>query len=363
MRAIEADPTLDLLILLGDQHGSELFGSTADEVRRDFPNAAIELIEMGTGSGDTDVIRGESLATCLRAAVETLGRERPDIVLVHGDRAEHLVVALAALTLGLTVAHTQGGDRSGNVDEIQRHAISKLAHLHFPETTAAAERLTKMGEDRWRIHTVGSTYIDRIVAGAYTSAAEARAGVGLNADEPFLLALVHPETNRDRAGNRALAQSVLTAIRSDGRRTVVTYPCSDPGYRGILAAIDEIANDPQFIVRSNIDNGEYLGLMSAADLLVGNSSAALVEAPYFHLPAVNVGIRQEGRARDPNVIDAEASPAAVAAAIAIAADPALRTRMTGAQLRLGDGHAGERIVEILREVVLDQRLLQKQISY
>ena len=173
-----------------------------------------------------------AFARCLDGAAQAFEQWEPDVVLVHGDRAEHVVVALAALTLGVAVAHTQGGDKSGNIDEIQRHAISKLAHLHFPETEMAAERLRRLGEDDWRIHVVGSTYVDRIVAGQYVAPAAVRAAVGLGADEPFLLVLVHPETWRSRDENRRLAEVVIAAAEASGLRSVATYPASDPGWNG-----------------------------------------------------------------------------------------------------------------------------------
>jgi UDP-hydrolysing UDP-N-acetyl-D-glucosamine 2-epimerase len=269
------------------------------------------------------------------------------------------MVAFAALQLGIAVAHTQGGDRSGNVDEIQRHAISKLAHLHFPETEAAAERLRRMGEDEWRIHVVGSTYVDRIVAGMYTPPDDARRALGLEPDEPFLLVLVHPETYRSRDENRVLAEAVLEGAQASGLRSIVTYPAADPGYEAVLEALVARRDDPAFVVRPNVENDVYLGLLAGAEALVGNSSAALVEAPYFRLPAVNVGDRQRGRERDPNVLEAEVDAAAIAAAIA----RARTTELPPFRSRLGDGRAGERIVEVLKSTPRDARLLQKQLAY
>lgn len=272
------------------------------------------------------------------------------------------MVAFAALNLGIAIAHTQGGDRSGNIDELQRHAISKLAHVHFPETEASADRLRRMGEDPWRIHTVGSTYVDRIVAGLYVDPRAARTQLGLAADEPFLLAVVHPETFLDRAQNEAQAEAVLTAVEATGLRSVVTYPCSDPGYEGVLDALRRRAGDERFVIRPNIDNDVYLGLMATAGALVGNSSAALVEAPYFRLPAVNVGDRQVGRDRDPNVVDVPAETAAIRDAIATALQAAFRDNLPPGR-RLGDGRASERIVATLKTLPIDARLMRKQIAY
>jgi GDP/UDP-N,N'-diacetylbacillosamine 2-epimerase (hydrolysing) len=360
LQQVRDDPELELLILLADQHASTDFGSTGDEVRAAFPAAALELVEMGTGRSDSALARVENLAHCLEKVGRVLERWAPDVVLVHGDRAEHLVVALAAVTLDIAVAHTQGGDRSGNVDEIQRHAISKLAHLHFAETDAAAERLRRLGEEDWRIHVVGSTYVDRIVKGLYASPAEARASVGLGATEPFLLVLVHPETWRTRDENRRLAEAVLEGARRTGVRVVATYPVSDPGYGAIVEALRA---DDSLILRPNIDNDVYLGLMAEAEALVGNSSAALIEAPYLRLPAVNVGGRQAGRARDVNVVDADETVDSIAATIERVRSPEFRAGLDQMTTRLGDGRAGERIVAVLKETPRDVRLLRKQLTY
>jgi GDP/UDP-N,N'-diacetylbacillosamine 2-epimerase (hydrolysing) len=359
MRLLEADEQLELLVLLGDMHASDVFGATADEVRRALPGSRIEVIEMGAGRGDAPLVRAENLATCLSGAARVLERERPDVVLVHGDRGEHLMVAYAALQLGLVVAHTQGGERSGNVDELQRHAITKLAHVHFPETEVAAERLRRLGEDEWRIHVVGSTYVDRIVQRSFAHPAEARRSLGLGPDEPFLLAVVHPETYRSREENRELATEVFAGVAKTQLRTVVTYPCSDPGYDGIVDALRAL-DDERFVVRRNVDNDVYLGLMASAAALVGNSSAALVEAPYLRLPCVNVGDRQRGRERDGNVVDAEPRADEIAAAIAEAR--ALRSQLQPSN-RLGDGSASERIIDVLKGLEIGPRLVRKQLSY
>jgi UDP-hydrolysing UDP-N-acetyl-D-glucosamine 2-epimerase len=363
VRLIERDPELELLVLLADQHGSDEFGHTVDEARAAFPDSRLELVETGAGRDPSTLARAESLAACLAGCAKTLAGYGPEAVVVHGDRAEHLVVALAAVTLGIAVAHTQGGERSGNVDELQRHAITKLAHIHFPESEEAAERVRRLGEDEWRIHVVGSTYVDRIVQGRYADGRRARADAGLAPDEPFVLVLVHPETYRTPAENRALADAVLAGAAASGLRALVTYPAADPGYDAVLDALTAVADDPRFVVRPNIAHDVYLGLMAEARALVGNSSAALVEAPYLRLPAVNVGNRQRGRRREANVVEADVSPGAIAAAVRRAASDAFRRSLSAIRPGLGDGHACERIVAVLKETPRDARLLQKQLAY
>src|SRR3989344_1144578 len=305
MRLIEDDPGLDLHILLGDMHTSKKFGSTGKEVKSLFPRAKIALINMGTGRGDTPVIRAENLGECLKKTARVLEKLKPDIVLVHADRGEHLIVAFAALNLGIPVGHTQGGEVSGNIDDVQRHAITKLAHLHFPETKAAAKRLKKLGEANWRINVAGSVYIDRIVKRMYTPNNIARKKYGLGALEGYFLVLFHPDTYESSKTNNLMAKNILSAIKSLKIRAIVVYPCSDPGYESVIKAIEERSRDAQFLIYKNIENLDFLGLMSGAKAMVGNSSAALVEAPYFKLPAINIGKRQIGRGREHNVVDAE----------------------------------------------------------
>jgi UDP-N-acetylglucosamine 2-epimerase len=185
----------------------------------------------------------------------------------------------------------------------------------------------------------------------------------LDAGEAFLLVLVHPETFLSREDNEWTARNVFAAVRETELPAIVTYPCSDPGYEGVLAALAELEGDPQFTIRKNVENDVYLGLLAGAEALVGNSSAALVEAPYLRLPCVNVGERQAGRERDANVVDAPADPEALRVAIARAREPQLRASLDALQPRLGDGHAAERILEVLRETPRDDRLLRKRIAY
>lgn len=364
MRLIEDDPGLDLHILLGDMHTSKKFGSTGKEVKSLFPRAKIALINMGTGRGDTPVIRAENLGECLKKTARVLEKLKPDIVLVHADRGEHLIVAFAALNLGIPVAHTQGGDVSGNIDDVERHAITKLAHLHFPETKDAAKRIVRMGEEPWRVHVAGSTYIDRIRKKLYTSEKIVRERYGLSKNEEYFIIIIHPDTYLGREENYRVAKNVLNATESFGLRSVLVYPCSDPGYEGVIKAIKEKEGTPHFLVFQNIPNLDFLGLMSGAKALIGNSSSAIVEAPYFKLSAINIGKRQEGRAREENIIDADGTLADIKKKIHYAlTDKIFRARLKSCGYRLGSGHAGEKIVSILKKVPLTRELLKKRMTY
>lgn len=363
MQLIQKDPNLELQILLGDMHTSVQFGKTADEARALFPDAKIELIEMGAGRGDSPLIRAENLGVAMTKAAGILDRTRPDIVLVHADRGEHLMVAFAALNLGISVAHTQGGEMSGNIDDTQRHAISKLAHIHFPETEEAARRLRILGEEDWRIHVVGSTYIDRIVKKMFPPSKETRKKYGLRVDEKYYIIIFHPDTLETREANYAAMQNILRAMESTGLRSFVVYPCSDPGYEGVLRAVEEVGNNFPFMIYKNIENLDFLSLMSEAEALVGNSSSAFVEAPQFHLPAINIGRRQIGRDREENVLDVGSDCESIVNALSyVRSDARFQESLARCGYRLGKGTAAEKIINVLKSVPLDERLLRKKLQ-
>lgn len=364
MKLIAADPALELQIVLGDMHASEQFGGTVAEAKKYFPEKYIHVVEMGAGRGDTPEIRAENLGRGMERGAALLAKLAPDILLVHGDRGEHLTMALAAVTLGIPVAHSQGGDISGNIDEIIRHSLTKLSHVHFPETKDAARRIERLGEEKWRIHTAGSLYIDRIVKKMYTPPAEARKKYLLLPDDVFSIVIFHPETWRTRDENYAAARAVLAAAAADGRRAVVTYPCSDPGYEGIIRAIEEVRGDRRFLIYKNIENLDFLGLMASAAFMIGNSSSAIKEAPYFHLPAINIGKREQGRAHEENVVDAGYAEKELLRAIRhVTANARFRKKLSRCGYHLGDGKASERILKVIKTVPLDRRLLQKRMTY
>lgn len=362
MQLIENDSDLELQILLGDMHASVEFGKTFDEVRRFFPSATIEIIEMGTGRGDTPLIRAENLGQAMIKSAQVLEKLKPNIVLVHADRGEHLMVAFAALNLGLVVAHTQGGEISGNIDDIQRHAITKLAHIHFPETQKAATRILFLGEESWRIYIVGSLYIDRIYKKMYPPIFETQKKYGLLPKESYFMILFHPDTFETKGANYRTMSSILESVEPIGIRSFVVYPCSDPGYEGVVAAIEKKRGNENFMIYKNIDNLDFLSLMSEAKLMIGNSSGALNEAPYFRLPAINIGNRQHGRDREENVIDSEPNTKSISKAIKFALkNGGFKSQLSSCGHRLGDGEAGEKILQVLKFIKIDEHLIKKQL--
>lgn len=360
LRLLRDADDMELQLVVTDQHVSARFGNTIKEVEQEFKvTSAVDMEQ----EGDAPHQRAKALGVCLTRMSDVLEDLRPDVCVLYGDRGEVMATAVAATNMGIPIAHLQGGDVSGSVDEQVRHAVTKLAHLHFPSTRESGERIARMGEEPWRIHVVGDNHIDLIVAGEYASRVEVARALDLDPTQPVLVVLQHSETT---APDAAYAQMVetLTPVRELGMQTVVVHPCSDVGFGGIVKAIGELATGPRFRVRVNLDAPIFWGLLAMASALIGNSSAGIIETPTFRLPAINVGRRQEGRLHAENVLHVPHERAAIAAALQRALhDEAFRAAVKNCSQPYGDGHAGQRVVDVLRSTRLDRGLLVKRMTY
>ena len=360
MRCIEEDPDLELQLVLTDQHLSEQFGKTIAEVERYFKVAATVDMEQ---NGSEGAERSKAIARCMYKMTDVLDELAPDICLVYGDRGEAMATALAATNLGIPIAHIQGGDLSGSVDDQIRHAITKLAHLHFASTEQSGERIRRMGEDAWRVHVVGDNHVDTIVNGEFADAGTVASELGIDLTQPVVIVLQHSETTEPEKAYDQMS-ATLRAVRTAGRQAVVIYPCSDVGYEGILKAIDQYAVGDSFVVRKNLDAHLFLGLMNVAGVLVGNSSAGIIEARYFGLPSVNIGRRQLGRERGATVISVDHSEREILEAINKSlSDEVFRRTIETSPKIYGDGFAGKRIVSIIKETELGDGLWKKRMAY
>lgn len=357
LREIESRNDMRLSLIVTDQHVNERFGATIAEVEKEFHVAAAVDMEQADGS---PVARAQALGVCLNRMSDVLTELRPDILVLYGDRGEVLATALAAVTLRIPIAHLQGGEISGNADELMRHAITKLAHLHFPSTEICAARIRAMGEESWRVLAVGDNHVDPIVAGDYNSPEVVRERYGIPEGERPVIVLLHPETIHVRDG-RADMRAILDAVLAERRRTLIIYPCSDHGYEEIVRAIEDLAGAPDVSIHRNIDAEDFRGIMAIAAVMVGNSSAGLIETPYFRLPAINIGERQLSRDHAENVIHCSYDPDALRAALDKALrDPAFGRAVVHCRQPFGDGCAYRRIVDRLAEVELCTRLLDKR---
>ena len=359
--AIRSTSGVTLALMVAGMHLEPDFGDTIREIEAEgWPIAArIPMAETDDAPAGIAASIGKGIESFARAYADT----RPDLVVVLGDRFEMLAAAVAALPFGLPVAHIHGGEETeGAMDNQIRHAITKLAHLHFASAAVHARRIAQMGEETWRIHTVGAPGLDRLSAVAYRTREALTDSLGLDSRAPWVLVTFHPVTleHRDTAAHMT---ELLAALEKADAQLILTYPNADTAGRIIIERVEEFAaRHPRVRLARSLGDEVYLSLLRHADAMVGNSSSGLIEAPCFGLPVVNIGSRQRGRLRGPNVIDVGYGREEILRGLERALDPAFRAGLRGLANPYGDGRASPRIIEVLRTVPLDPRLIQKRFA-
>jgi UDP-hydrolysing UDP-N-acetyl-D-glucosamine 2-epimerase len=273
------------------------------------------------------------------------------------------MTAIASAHMNIPVAHIQAGELSGNIDGMTRHAITRFAHIHFASSEDAAERLRRMGEQEFRIHLTGAPQLDELINGDFARPQEISGLFRLDLKRPIILFVQHPVTE-EYGQTVTQIQETLEAICSLGFQTIAIFPNNDAGNMEIRRLLERYQR-PFMRVERNVPRYIFAGLMNVANVIVGNSSSGLIEAPCFKLPAVNIGTRQRGRQRGNNVIDVGANRHEIRAAIGRALSPEFRGYLEAnyESPYQGDGQVSRRIVQVLKTVPVTEELLKKQIAY
>jgi GDP/UDP-N,N'-diacetylbacillosamine 2-epimerase (hydrolysing) len=365
LRAITDEPRLTLQLVVTGMHLLRQFGHTVDDISRDgWPIAA--RVPMQAGSDDSfDQARGLSRGTA--GIARFLERAKSDIVVVLGDRIEAMAGALAAVTTGRVLAHVHGGDVApGDFDDSLRHAITKLAHVHLAATRAAARRIIRLGERPDRVHIVGAPGLDRLreLLDSGERSAKRPPCDSLRPGDRGTALVVHHACGRPAAIEARTMNAILRAVASLGLRRLIVYPNTDRGHRGVIAAIEQHQRQSRpgdVEIARSLPRDDYLRALIDANVLVGNSSSGVIEAPSAGTPSVNIGPRQAGR--EPggrSVRDVAESYTAIRAAVQTALSahtkPARRTVY-------GDGRAGQRIARVLARLPLTMDFRRKVITY
>jgi UDP-hydrolysing UDP-N-acetyl-D-glucosamine 2-epimerase len=362
MRAVESHQDLRLQLVVGASALLDRYGSVADLIERDGFEAderVFMLIE-----GETPSTMAKSTGLGLLELPTAFERLEPDVVITVGDRFETMATALAATYMNIPLAHTMGGEVSGNIDESIRHAVTKFAHVHFPASEGAARRIVQLGEDPDAVHVVGCPRMD-LVAEVLADGGDGLSdlfatGVGgsFSLDEPFLLVSQHPVTTEYGDGKRQI-QETLRALQQLDVPAIVLWPNADAGSEHIAAGIRqwrEHNDDSKLHFFKNLPTADYVKLMARTACVVGNSSSAIREGAFIGAPAVNIGPRQEGRDRGSNVVDVDYDTRQIVDAVGAQ----MQNGPYGMEPIYGDGHAGERIADILASRPLS---IHKRITY
>ncbi len=358
LRALQDQAEIDLQIIATAAHLAPGFGGTIDQFALDgFPVAAAPECLLDS---DSDTGMAKTIGLAVLSLSDTLAQLRPDLLLLIADRYEMLAPAAVALALRIPVAHIEGGEVSeGAIDDAVRNALTKMSHLHFVPTPTARQRVLAMGEESWRVHHTGAPSLDHLVRSELPSRAELEQRLGLSLHKAPIVASCHPVTLQSDPTHDALA--MLEALEQRPEPIIFCYPNADTGHARITGAVEAFcAARPDCRLFTNLAHLDYWALLHAARLMVGNSSSGIMESPSLALPCVNIGRRQQGRERAANIIDCQAQPEAITAAMQAALKPAFRDSLEGLQNPYGDGTAGRKIADILAQIPLDERLLHKR---
>lgn len=356
LQLVHQNPDLSISVCVTGMHLAPGYGNTVSEIEEsDLRICGRVPVTLEDTSG---VSMARALADELAGMIPIFEKERPDLVLLLGDRGEMLAGALAAIHLNIPTVHIHGGERSGTVDEPVRHAISKLAHYHFAATENSKKRLVRMGELEDHIFVTGAPGLDGLQPLARRSREDLCRELNLDPKAPLALVLFHPVLAEEEAAGEQIT-SLMDALRKCKTQCVVLMPNSDAGGNRIRNALEKYRGQKGINLQVHLPRIDFVSLMKNADIMVGNSSSGIIEAASFGTPVVNVGQRQQHRERNANVMDVSVETGAIAEAV----EKALGKGRFSEKNIYGNGDAGRRIVDLLKTLPITPDLLNKTNTY
>jgi UDP-hydrolysing UDP-N-acetyl-D-glucosamine 2-epimerase len=289
----------DLQVVVTGMHLEKKFGHTIDEIKKD----KLRIVKEIETPSKTDSISDlpENLGYLLKQLNRLIKRQRPNYVLVEGDRVEALALAIAANCHNIPVIHQGGGDISGSVDAHIRDAVTGFSNYHLAGNAGSGKRLKAMATDKGKVFMFGEPGLDDITGKRFLPLLEVYRKFGLVKDEPLILAVQHPDT-KEMANPKEQIRPLLQAISKLKIPTVIIYPNNDPGGKQMIAEINKYRMSPFVRIFPSLPRTDFLGLMNVCSIMVGNSSSGLVETPLFNLPFINIGNRQKDRLADTNTV-------------------------------------------------------------
>lgn len=355
LHQIHHHPTLELSLIVTGMHLSKEHGYTLKGLQKDKFNIGA-VVDAKIKKMDTTEM-AKSLGHCVIGMAESFQKIKPDIILLEGDRGESLAAAIAAAHMNIPIVHISGGDISGSIDNSIRKAITCFAHIHLANTQKSAQRLIKMGEQPWRVHMVGALGLDpkfeKII-----SPKDLSTRFGLDLNQPLILMVQHPVTGEaNDAGSQM--KKTLDAIVKLKQQTIIIYPNSDAGGKEMIAILRKYQHYDFIKVYESLPRRTFLSFMAIADVMIGNSSAGLVETPLFNLPTINIGTRQQGRERGTNVIDVGYDTKKIYTITKKIISRRKQNKLCKIKTPYKNRNTAKKIVDILENIPIDSKLLHK----
>lgn len=364
---LDKDPEIEFKIVITGPNLSDNYGYTAQNIEEDGFQIAGKIFNLVDSS--QKIGRIISIGLQIPSLANLLHQEKPDIVIVAGDREESITVTMSCAYLDIPVAHFFGGDiaKDGNIDNSVRYAASKFAHIHFPTLEEHKKTLLKLGEDEWRIHVIGNPALDRIKEIPLLSKDKIFSNLNVKAKQisNYSVLIQHPIITQVEQQSNHIKITLEALLNTDGH-CFINFPNSDAGSHEIIKAYRSYTeNHPEkFTLFQNINRVDYINLLRSADFLIGNSSSGIVEVATLGLAAINVGERQKGRLHGDNVIFVDNNIEEILNAIdRVRNDHDFRSK---AKLKInpyGDGSSADKAVAVLKKIDLNSDLIYKNITY
>ncbi|MEG0308657.1 MAG: UDP-N-acetylglucosamine 2-epimerase [Clostridium sp.] len=362
MKAIDKDETLELQVVVTGMHLSPKYGMTKNDILEDgfFINEECPILLDYNGKDKN----AKEISLAIGEFVGAFNRLNPDVVMVLGDRYEALAATTTAMAMNIPIAHVSGGEiTEGAMDEQIRHSITKMAHIHFPGVECYAENIRNMGEESWRVFNVGDSGIENIKFTNLMTSEEIEKSLGVKVDEDTLLVTYHPVTLEVNSVEEQI-KNLIEALEKVNKKMIITYPNSDNGGDKIIAALDEFGDRNSNVhLFKSLGSLRYLSVMNLCGAVIGNSSSALVEAPYLKKSVVNVGNRQQGRLMAANIIQTNYSTDEIYNGIEKALSEEFREFVKSVESLYGEGNTSEEIVKVLKNIDLGEKLLKKKLIW
>jgi UDP-hydrolysing UDP-N-acetyl-D-glucosamine 2-epimerase len=354
LREIEAHEDLELQLLVAAMHLSPEFGQTWRQIETDGFTIAAKVEMLLSSDTDTGVVKSIGLGTI--GFADALARLRPDMLVILGDRFEALAIAQAALVMRIPIVHLHGGEvTEGAYDDSIRHAITKMASLHFVAADAYRRRVIQLGEDPATVFVAGALGLDHVTRTPIMSLPELAGHLGFALETPYALATYHPVTAQDEDAIATVDAMLLALDELPHYQVLVTYPNADNGGRAVIERLQQYAaSQPDRVVLvESLGFRRYIGALAHASVVIGNSSSGIIEAPAFRIPTVDIGVRQQGRLRASSVISCRADGDDIARALHQAVSKPFTLRCAATTNPYGQGNASSQIVKVLAAHAFD----------
>lgn len=359
-RFLADDPEVDFKLIVSGAHLSPTYGMSLDQIKNDGFDILLTLETLIDSNSLQSRLKTASLF--LQNTIDIVAQFYPDLILLAGDREDVIMGALLGGYLEIPTLHFYGGDhvQDGHVDNPVRHATSKLVTAHMVCLEEHRQRLIRMGEAPNRIFNIGSIALDRFVNHRPKSLSVLRRELGLdNEFSGFATVIFHPVAEETHNCHN-IFENILKALKNKCIRALISAPNTDPGNKQILKVMDRFRNDSNFIFYKNLDRDTFLSIYKHSRFIIGNSSSGILESASVPTPAINVGLRQQGRRANHNVIFCATDQASIEKAIARATEDEFLRVTAMVQNIYGDGHSSRRAYEILRQFDFKKLLYKKE---